>query len=278
MKVDFVGLGAQKAATSWLHKCLEEHPEICMAKGKEVHFFSRHYNKGEDWYHNWFACNEGQVHGEISTSYLSSKEAPERIKAYRGDIKLIVILRDPVARSRSHIRHLRSKGKINAQTPVPNVISQYPEVLENSLYGRGLSRYFDIFMRSQARILFFEDIQKKPQEVIRDVYSFLGVDTSFVPKALNVKYNTSMARSSRLFWIVNKMYLRCRKSAIGRALIRVIRSTGLNAILLERVLQKKGGAEEANEELDSSLKHLLQSDIQLCRTMLSRKDIEWLHR
>ncbi len=47
-KVDFIGIGAQKAATSWIAKCLIEHPEICLAASKETHFFSddESFNQG----------------------------------------------------------------------------------------------------------------------------------------------------------------------------------------------------------------------------------------
>ena len=40
MSPDFIGIGAQKAGTTWLHRNLRVHPEIFMPR-KEVHYFDR---------------------------------------------------------------------------------------------------------------------------------------------------------------------------------------------------------------------------------------------
>jgi len=40
-KIDFIGIGAQKAATSWLWSNLKQHPEIWMPPRKELHYFDR---------------------------------------------------------------------------------------------------------------------------------------------------------------------------------------------------------------------------------------------
>ena len=37
---DFIGIGAQKAGTTWLHRNLQAHPQIYMPR-KEVHYFDR---------------------------------------------------------------------------------------------------------------------------------------------------------------------------------------------------------------------------------------------
>lgn len=44
---DFLGIGLQKAGTSWLYEQLSRHPEIWMPKRKELHFFDTSLN--EDW-------------------------------------------------------------------------------------------------------------------------------------------------------------------------------------------------------------------------------------
>ena len=100
--IDFIGLGAQKAGTSWVYACLYEHPEI-HAPIKELHFFSRdRFSKGKDWYESHFSHRkEGQKVGEFSTSYLYSKETPERIKELYPEVKLIAIVRNPVTRAYS---------------------------------------------------------------------------------------------------------------------------------------------------------------------------------
>ena len=55
MLPNFLIIGVQKAATSWLAACLQEHPDVFMSKEKEVHFFDKHFDKGQLWYEAHFA-------------------------------------------------------------------------------------------------------------------------------------------------------------------------------------------------------------------------------
>ena len=113
----FLGIGAQKSATSWISKCLNEHPDICVALSKETHFFSddKRFSQGIEHYKLYFTncCNKNIHKGEYSTTYLFSKFAPQRICNMYPDVKLIVSLRNPVDRAISHIKHLISKLKNN---------------------------------------------------------------------------------------------------------------------------------------------------------------------
>jgi len=68
---DFIGLGAQKAGTSWIYACLFEHPQICIPK-KEIHFFSRERNwpKGYGWYTDIFLnCPESHKAGKSCKNF-----------------------------------------------------------------------------------------------------------------------------------------------------------------------------------------------------------------
>lgn len=51
---NFLGIGAQRTATTWLSEVLRSHPEIYMTHTKEVHYFSKHYERGEGWYISHF--------------------------------------------------------------------------------------------------------------------------------------------------------------------------------------------------------------------------------
>ncbi len=105
-RVDFLIAGVQKGGTFSLYRLLERHPEISLSKAKEVHFF----DNGEiDWssprygpYHrNFPRWREGQVRGEATPIYIYWPEALERIRTYNPDIKLILLLRDPIERTYS---------------------------------------------------------------------------------------------------------------------------------------------------------------------------------
>jgi hypothetical protein len=242
-KIDFIGIGAQKSATSWITKCLSVHPEVFVADCKETHFFSDNekYSRGINHYHEYFIdSNSSHFIGEYSTSYLASHQAAERIKLYSSDIKLIVCLRNPVDRAFSHYLHLtfKSENKIVDSGSLRNAIKTQSDIIENGMYGKHLSHYFKLFPANNILVLLYEDIQKDPRDFIQRVYNFIGVDNRFTPNFLNVRYNTSDARSSVYFKKVNKIYFSLKKNALGRSLVKYLRRTGVNALMVDSTLSR----------------------------------------
>ena len=53
-KVDFIGIGAPRCGTTWIAKCLSEHPQICLSSVKETDFFGKYYRKGLSYYKSFF--------------------------------------------------------------------------------------------------------------------------------------------------------------------------------------------------------------------------------
>ena len=94
--VHIIGIGAYKAASTWVHTCLREHPEICTATLKETNFFGSNFEKGFDWYKGLFGDYKEKEHlrAEFSPEYLVNKESAGMIKMYAPDAKLIVSLRN----------------------------------------------------------------------------------------------------------------------------------------------------------------------------------------
>ena len=77
--IDFIIIGAAKSATTWLQKQLQTDPAVYMPD-PELHYFSREYDRGSDWYFSQF--NEelkDRVVGEKSNSYLYEPEAAARL-------------------------------------------------------------------------------------------------------------------------------------------------------------------------------------------------------
>ncbi|MFB6182324.1 MAG: sulfotransferase domain-containing protein [Candidatus Magasanikbacteria bacterium] len=194
-KVDFIGIGAQKCATTWMYECLKEHPQICMSKPKEVNFFNQKYAfseetednwvKGMDWYKKHFrhCSSEENIRGEFSVNYLYDSKAPKRIKEKFPNIKLIVCLRDPVERAISQYSHCISKYKhfVKKYSNFKEAVKDIDEFIERGLYFEQLKRYFNFFNEEQILVLFYDDIQKNPVNFIQKIYKFLSVDTNFTP-------------------------------------------------------------------------------------------------
>jgi len=192
---NFIGIGAPKAATSWLHRCLSEHPEVFVARQKEVNIL--HYDSVHDdlsTYRTHFArAGAAKAIGEISVRYLDSQNAPRRVARYLPGARVFVSLRNPVEQVYSHYWHLRrqnfhqSAGGARALT-FEEAMEQLPEVLVRPAeYGRHLQNWLRHVDRAQLLVLFYDDVVADPDSALRMLYSHLGVDATFVPPSLRTR-------------------------------------------------------------------------------------------
>lgn len=192
-RIDFLVCGAQKAGTTALHSYLSEVPGVGLADEKEVHFFD---DEGHDWsspdyegYHRRFRWDDGaSVRGEATPIYLYWPNCLERIAAYNPDMRLIVLLRDPVMRAWSHWRMERARG---AETEPfswciragrHRLFDQAPwgfhrefSYVERGFYSEQLQRLFELFPRQQVLVLGNDDLHDRPAATMHSVCDFLGV-------------------------------------------------------------------------------------------------------
>lgn len=102
-------IGVKKAGTRALLEFLRLHPDV-RATGPETHFFDRHYNKGVEWYRLQMPLSlPDQITMEKTPSYFVTREVPARIRAMRPDVRLLVVVRDPVTRALSDYAQTASK-------------------------------------------------------------------------------------------------------------------------------------------------------------------------
>ena len=96
----FLGIGAQKAGTTWLYERLRWHPGLAFPAGKEIHFWDQFRHYGLDWYRGRFA-DPGRSNGEIMPAYAIL--APETIREIHRefpDLWLLHVIRNPIRRNR----------------------------------------------------------------------------------------------------------------------------------------------------------------------------------
>lgn len=246
-------IGAQKAGTTWLFRCLQEHPSICVFEGKEMHFFSNHYNgkKLGSYERSFCHCNRDLVTFEASTSYLSDPNAAKRIKLHYPNAKLILIVRDPVERTFSHILHYQSRGWLT-ETDVSKAIEQFPELIENSMYGKHLESYLSCFAANAICLVDYSEICNDPQKVIDKVCDFMDI-SRFQPSALSKQYHSTQARSHPLYFPISRTYHRLKKNSMGRTAISLLRKMGINNLLIDSVLKKTAQSKGALTKNDRSI-------------------------
>ncbi|HET7203585.1 MAG TPA: sulfotransferase, partial [Steroidobacteraceae bacterium] len=196
----YVGIGAQKCASTWLHRILAEHPQVAVPAEKEIDFFSYRYDHGFQWYERCFADagRASLARGEISPSYFCEPSVPARIERYAPDVKILLSLRDPVQRALSNHRHEVRVGHLTGRDlSFEAGLANNPMYVEQGLYATHLKRWLRHFPREQIHVVLMEDVEAGPAGVCRTVYRFLGVDDGYVPSGLRERYNRSFLSRSR---------------------------------------------------------------------------------
>ena len=210
-KLDFMIVGAQKCGTTALAHFLSRHPGIGMAAQKEVHLFDAPDYSG-DWspeeiderYRPSFEhCPGAAIRGEATPIYMFLPEVARELERYNPELKLIVLLRDPVERAVSQYCMERDRG--DEHLPLWLALLSEPFRLRRcrdaqqadsamrrhsyrrrglySLQLRNLYRYFD---RSRVLVIRTPDLLQHHDAVLRQVFAFLGVsgDVRIAPEMI----------------------------------------------------------------------------------------------
>jgi hypothetical protein len=218
-KLDFILAGAQKSGTTALHYFLQKHPRITMGDQEEMHFFDDEglFSVPVDYelLHRHFPrLARSTIAGECTPSYLYWKPAAERIWSYNPQIKLLVLLRNPVERAFAHWNMQRFKGRepldfFDAVKEEKSRIAGAPPLearrfayVDRGLYAQQLERFFRFFPREQMMIIKFEKFRRAQRQTLDSIFSFLGVEplSSFRSKDRNVvPYERAMNWEERVF-------------------------------------------------------------------------------
>jgi len=195
MLPNFLIIGAQKAGTTWLAKCLSEHPDVFIPEIKEIYYFDRYYDKGLAWYEAYFEPWSGEkAVGEGTVGYIRSTTSPGRIHDTLGsEVKLIASLRHPVERAYSAYRMHLSRGKIPYEMDFRTFVRKDVRgALSQSTYTPQLERYLAHFARENLLVLIYEEIYQDTQETLDTCARYLGVAPGFTPSSVSDRVNNSV--------------------------------------------------------------------------------------
>ncbi len=196
MLPNFLIIGAPRAGTTWIQKNIKDHPDIFMPAEKELHFFNNNYDKGIEYYENFFkgVKNEKAI-GEATPDYLHIEKVPERIHHDLGsNLKFIISLRNPVDRVYSRFWNAKSKYKANKYLSFEEKINQKPEFIEEGYYFKNINRYLKYCKPDQFLFLLYEDIKNDPDAFLKKIYNFLEIDPSYQSSIQNAKINSASSK------------------------------------------------------------------------------------
>lgn len=222
--------------------------------------------------------NGAHAVGEASPLYLYHERAPERIQHYVPDAKLIAILRDPLERAFSGyvMNVMQGRETLSFEDAIadePRRIREnwiWGRYLDTGRYAEQLERYFDRFDRSQLRVFLHEDLKTDTAGLVREVFSFIGVDPDFEP-ATEVRHNVSGFPQNRLLHAVvgqgpHRSWLHPLKPLVPAWALRY----------KNRVRERNLVHQRLPSELRARLLPTVRADVLRLQTMIGRDLSHWL--
>ena len=228
-KPNFIVIGAMKAATTSLYTYLKQHPEIFMTKDKEPMFFNNFQQENnykilgskrkrlttlEEYLTMFKDVKNEKAIGEASPAYIYNPKAPQLIKEYLPNVKIIAILRQPTDRAYSNYLHSKRADRENVTTFQEAIALENKRIednwsplyhyIEKGYYSVQLKRYYQLFPKENIRVYLFEDVVKNTKETLKDIFNYLGVDEN-VEIDTSKKANVSGTPSGLMGWILKKM-------------------------------------------------------------------------
>ncbi|PIP80035.1 MAG: hypothetical protein COW84_07425 [Gammaproteobacteria bacterium CG22_combo_CG10-13_8_21_14_all_40_8] len=242
---DFMIIGAQKCGTTSLFNYICQYstnfkPPLV----KETQFFTQNYAKGLDYYYAHFPLFKSptQITGEASPTYLFFKKAAKRTHLHFPQLKLVVLLRDPVDRAYSHyhfsMRNLPESQKISFEEALERedklnfqTYSDYLSTAEKKssyksrgLYADQIEYWLEFFNMENIYFIEADELKKSPDKILTNLFLFLGLKKENSADFNNLKkYNRNsypnmatktqgalrkffQAPNQKLFALLNKTY------------------------------------------------------------------------
>ena len=243
-------IGSQKSGTSSLAHYLSLHPNVKFSHVKEIHFFNQNINRPLSEYKHYFPTipykklYKNSIAGEATPDYMAYPQFAEALSQISPDIKLIVLLKNPVDRAFSHYKHnlmmnrewLSFEDAIEIEDKRINLnyidlfktkkdaIKNYSNYSykEKGIYYRQLKWLYSKFPKNNIKIIEFKEFINNTETVYDDTCKFLGINKSrlksFEAKnvsKINIEFNIDTRtklkayfehHNEKLFKLIGKKY------------------------------------------------------------------------
>lgn len=202
-------VGAAKCATTTIYEILADTPGVTMCRRKEPSYFSDDFRSSPDFsrtqtlvgkiynrhwitdrreYLSNYPQTDARWRGEASTAYLRSHTAPANIHAFNPHARIVISLRDPIARAASDYAMRRFLAqdtqtfsdaiRADHQRALRGELSIFEPYVQSGLYAAQVERYLSIFPRDQVLIQIIDQPGAGFNQVAARLSDFLGVAVS----------------------------------------------------------------------------------------------------
>ncbi len=252
------------------------HPQVGVSDPKEVDFFSYYFDRGYQWYERHFShLADCTALCDTSPSYFYDPRAATRARHYNEDLKIIALLRDPVARAYSNHLHEVIKGHIEPQSFEEGLLNN-PAYLEQGRYHTHLKRWVDAFGPQQVLVLLAEEIHADPVRSAASVYDFIGVNANFVSAVASERRNVSdVARSPGLRRALRSGGDLMRRVGLEEQLVRLKSATPVAGLLKANSADLRDQIPPMQESTKHQLAEYFAPEVLDLTDMLGRKSLPW---
>ena len=234
---NFLIIGAAKSGTSSLYDYLKQHPQVYMPVTKEPNFFVfeglnlppfsgsadsqtlykrlyKHSITNIDGYQELFqGVSQEKAIGEASVRYLYFPQAAERIKKYIPNVKMIIMLRNPIDRLYSHYLMMKVRYRLEPLSLAQAIEQEEKRIYNNwgwdwhyvrvGMYYNQVKHYLNLFKSEQIKVFLYDDFCTNPLGIFQEVCQYIGVDDTFVPDMSKRNRKAYWPRSFMLDWLLN---------------------------------------------------------------------------
>lgn len=291
---NFVIAGTARSGTTSLYYYLKQHPEIGFPSRKEPKYFSSlgltfpHNGPGDqnvdklmvrdfDSYLKLFEGLEGKARiGEASSDYLYHHvHSAAEMRRVLGDVPIILCLRNPVDRAYSAFQNLVRDQRETLSFSDALAVEE-KRMADNwdwmwayrhgGLYAEQVATFLQTF--SRVKVVLFEDLEKSPGAVVKDLFEFLGV-AGDVPVDTGTRYSHSGKAKNRLI-----AFLSNRNNVVAFTLRRLALKL-LPRSLLERIASRSLEKESMAPAEREALRRYFREDIERLEELLGRSLAVW---
>jgi hypothetical protein len=205
-----------------------------MSEPKEPHFFTTSkYDLGADGHNSLFGRRESVLaYGESSTDYFASKRALELISKSIPDIRIIVILREPVDRSISDYRFYVRNGRESRpllkaiEDELARAPGHFGGYINNSRYCDHVKAWRQTLGQDRVLVVKTQELAEHRQELVDACCAFLGLPSFIASEEVRENVGVEILTFPKLItsvsWLVPrtiktiKVYRKLR-TAVGKA-------------------------------------------------------------
>lgn len=298
---NFIIPGAGKSGTSAVAAYLSQHPDIFISKPKEPTFFTYAETPpvfgSPDKFHTQIICDPYQYKaiflksgkckaiGEASTYYLALPDKTiENIKRFIPDyelLKIIIMLRNPIERAFSNYMMFAMNGweELSFRKAISDKVisdrlaqgwSPSYDYLGEGMYSEQVRAYLNVFQN--VRVYLYDDLQRDPMGLLSALFSFLGVDKTFVPN-ISLKINVSGLPKSKLIQRILSTDNPVRK--LAKSTLRLMATDYQRAMIKERLRSANLRRAEILPEDRAYLLEYYRSDIGELAALIQRDLHDW---